>query len=70
MTTTFRIDDIGASTKHFNQHGKRWLRLFGRKVLYVPFADIWFLKRIWPLKGWAAYDELTVQEWREFLEIF
>ncbi len=66
----FRIDDIGASTKHFNQHAKKRIRLFGRIPFYVPFANIWFLKRIEPFRGWAKYDELTAGEWRAFLEIF
>jgi len=54
----FRIDDIGASSKHYNQHTKhRWL-------------DFWFLKRIKPFARWAVYNELTAQEWLRFLDIF
>lgn len=66
----FRIDDIGASTKHFNQHGQKWFKLFGKKIIYFPFANFWFFKRIKPFKKWAKYDELTPKEWQEFLEIF
>lgn len=58
----YRIDDIGASTKYYNQHGKT----FG----FFPFANFWFLKRIWPFRGWAKYDELTVEEWVVILDNF
>ncbi len=66
----FRIDDIGASAKHFEQHGEMWFKLFGKKIICFPFADFWFLKRIWPFKRWAKYDELTIEEWKIFLDIF
>ena len=69
MTAIFRIDDIGASTKHFNQHGKKWVSLFGMKV-YFPFANVWFFKRIEPFRGWAKYDEVTAGEWRVYLDMF
>ncbi len=55
---TFRIDDIGASTKQFEQYG-RW-----------KFANFWFLKRIWPFKKWGPYQELTDKEWQEILAVF
>lgn len=55
---TFHIDDIGASSKHFNQHAS------------FSFANFWFLKRIWLFKRWAKYEELTSEEWIRFLEIF
>lgn len=66
----FRIDDIGASTKHFNQHGRKHIRLFGKIPFYFPFANIWFFKRIEPFRGWAVYDELTVPEWEKILAVF
>lgn len=66
----FRIDDIGTSAKHFEQHGQKWLKIFGKKVFYFPFANFWFLKRIWPFKRWAKYDELTAEEWEVFFKIF
>lgn len=69
-TPIFRIDDIGASTKHFNQHGKKRVRLFGKIPFYFPFANIWFFKRVEPFRGWAKYDELTRPEWHEVLGIF
>ena len=66
----FRIDDIGASTKEYNQHGKKLFQWRSIPVFYFPFSDIWFFKRIWPFKKWAPYEELTAEEWQVFLEIF
>lgn len=58
MKTIFRIDDIGASSKYFEQHGK-W-----------KIGNLWFLKRFKPFKKWGPYKELTGKEWLKFLEIF
>lgn len=66
----FRIDDIGASTKWYNQHGKKRVRLFGCIPFYFPFANVWFFKRIEPFRGWAPYNEVTAQEWIGFLTLF
>lgn len=66
----FRIDDIGASTKHFNQHGKKWFSIFGKKIIYFPLANFWFFKIIPPFRKWAKYDELTAKEWKSILNIF
>lgn len=57
----FRIDDIGASTKQFEQYGKKWLR---------PFSNFGPLKRLSPLRQWGPYEELTGPEWETFLQIF
>jgi len=57
-----RIDDVGASTKKYNQHVKSF-----------PFCsvfDFWPLKVIWPFKGWGPYKELTLKEWQEALSFF
>ncbi|MDO8524135.1 MAG: DUF2334 domain-containing protein [bacterium] len=54
----FRIDDIGASTKQFEQYGR------------FIIGNFWFLKTIWPFKKWGPYKELTAKEWTEFLKIF
>ncbi len=59
----FRIDDVGASTKWYNQHSKEIYRSF-------RIFDFWFLKRLKLFKGWAIYDELNSSEWEEFLQIF
>lgn len=66
----FRIDDIGASAKYYNQHGQKIFRYKGTPFFYFPLADVWFFKRIWPFKKWAPYEELTREEWISFLEIF
>lgn len=66
----FRIDDIGASTKRFEQHGRQWWSLFGVRIPIAPFANIWFFKRIPPFKRWGPYSELTAQEWMPILEVF
>ena len=54
----FRIDDIGASSKEFEQYGK-W-----------KIGNFWFLKRVKPFKKWGHYKELTKQEWVSFLAVF
>jgi len=54
----FRIDDIGASTKQFEQYSK-W-----------RVGNFWFLKRIWPFKKWGPYEELTAGEWEKILKFF
>lgn len=62
---TIRIDDIGASTKQFEQYGRQD---FG--PLHFPWANYLFLKRMWPFKKWGPYAELTSKEWAEYLETF
>ena len=66
----FRIDDIGASTKKYNQHGKKLFKWKNTPIFYFPFSNLWFFKRICPFREWAPYDELTKKEWQEFLKIF
>src|SRR5258706_7565154 len=39
-------------------------------MLYFPFSNFWFFKRIKPFKKWGKYDELTSLEWKDFLDIF
>lgn len=67
---SFRIDDIGASTKYFDQHGKKLFFWKNIPIFYFPLANFWFLKRILPFKKWAPYEELAPAEWRMFLNIF
>jgi len=55
---TFRIDDIGASSKQFEQYSK------------IKWANLGFLKKIWPFKAWGPYQELTTEEWSEILNTF
>lgn len=66
----FRIDDIGACTKHFNQYGQKVFRYRGITYFYFPFANLGFFKRLPPFRRWAVYDEITAAEWKEFLAIF
>src|SRR3989338_8219814 len=66
----FRIDDIGACTKHFNQYGQKVFRFHGIPYFFFPFANLGFFKRLPPFGRWAVYDELTVGEWKESLAIF
>lgn len=60
-----RIDDIGASSKQFEQYGRQD---FG--WLHFPWANYLFLKRIWPFKKWGPYSELTAEEWIVYISIF
>ena len=62
---TLRIDDIGASTKQFEQYGRQD---FG--WLHFPWANYSFLKRTWPFKKWGPYQELTTKEWTNYISIF
>jgi len=54
----FRIDDIGASTKQFEQYS------------YYKWANFWFFKKLPYLKAWGPYQELTQKEWENILNIF
>lgn len=63
----FRIDDIGASSKQFEQYGKSLFSFRGIPYFYWPLANVGFFKRIWPFKSWGPYQELTVDEWRPIL---
>ena len=65
-----RIDDIGASTKQFEQYGKKILKYKDISYFYFPLADWGFFKRIRPFQGWGPYEELTVEEWKKILEVF
>lgn len=66
----WRIDDIGASTKHFNQYGRKKFYHRGKPYFYFPLANLWFFKRIWPFKMWGKYNELTAPEWQACIEVF
>lgn len=67
---TFRVDDIGSCSKHFNQYGTKTLAYKGRTCFYFPLANVGFFKRTWPFKGWARYDELVADEWCRILKVF
>ena len=57
------MDDIGASSKQYNQHGKKNWKIFGTGLPLAFFANWLFIKRCRPFARWAIYPELTVDEW-------
>jgi peptidoglycan/xylan/chitin deacetylase (PgdA/CDA1 family) len=64
-----RIDDIGASSKQYEQYGKSPLR-FGKMTLPIPFILNWgFMKRMPGIKGWGPYREMTAAEWESVCTI-
>ena len=65
-----RFDDIGASSKIYNQHGEKLFRVRNIPLFYFPLANFLFFKRIWPFAKAGPYDELTTSEWKNFLQIF
>ncbi|MFC1907134.1 DUF2334 domain-containing protein [Chloroflexota bacterium] len=64
-----RIDDVGASSKIYNQYGKVYWELFGKSLPVAPFANWFFFKRIKPFKRWAIYRELTAMEWNNIFSL-
>ncbi|MFH0853282.1 MAG: DUF2334 domain-containing protein [bacterium] len=66
----WRIDDVGASTKRFNQYGKK--RFYLHKILYFyfPLANLWFFKRIKPFRTWGPYPEVSSDTWEKVIELF
>lgn len=64
-----RMDDIGASTKLYNQHGKVWWKILGINIPLVFFANWLFFKRISPFKRWAPYSELRCDDWERIFNI-
>lgn len=52
-----RMDDVGASSKEFEQYSK-----FGP-------GNLLFLKRTRPFRAWARYRELDDRDWSEILSI-
>lgn len=67
---TLRFDDIGASSKLYNQHGQKLFSYKGIPFLYFPLANFWFFKRIFPFAKAGPYQEITADEWRKFIEVF
>jgi len=64
-----RIDDIGASTKYFNQHGKVHWKLFNKNFPIAFFANWLFFKRIKPFAQWGIYPELNVKQWKSIYNV-
>lgn len=67
---TFRIDDVGASTKKYEQYGRKTLTFRGVPIFYMPLANFWFFKRLALFRGWGPYQELQVADWQEILSLF
>lgn len=52
-----RMDDVGASTKIYEQYSK------------YPFCNLFFLKRIKKLKAWGIYQEMTLSHWEKVFDL-
>ena len=63
-----RIDDIGASSKQFEQYGKLSVRLFGHEQS-LPFMSVGFLKRLPKISGWGVYREMAAAEWQAIFDL-
>jgi len=59
------MDDIGASTKIYNQYGKTHWKVFGKNLPLSFFANWLFFKRIKPFAKWAIYNELNEEDWKK-----
>lgn len=67
----FRIDDVGASSKHFEQYGHNPFRKkLLKKLVRHSLKDFWILKKYPPLRKWGKYNELTAKEWETYLTLF
>lgn len=66
----WRIDDIGASTKLYNQYGKKRFYYNGLLYFYFPFANYWFFKRHKPFRAWGPYRELSADYWESVIALF
>lgn len=53
------MDDVGASSKEFEQYGRG----------LGPLSNFLFIKRLPPFKKWGPYREITAQEWKEILTL-
>ena len=53
---TLRMDDVGASTKHFEVYSK------------VPFGNFLFLKYLPYFRAWGVYNEINFDLWDEIID--
>ncbi len=68
-TIAFRMDDVGSSSKLYEQHGRvRW-PVLGISLPLAPFANWLFLKRTSPFQGWAPYRELDRADWENLFSL-
>ncbi len=60
-----RIDDIGASSKHFLVYGKNSFYVNGkyRRILPEFITNFLFFKRLPIFSGWGVYPELNFDNW-------
>lgn len=54
-----RIDDIGASTKHYEVYSKKWFGL----------GNFLFLKYLKFFKAWGPYREMNADEWYQIFDL-
>lgn len=54
-----RMDDVGASSKHFEVYSKRWRGL----------GNFLFLKYLKAFKAWGRYEEMSPIQWRELIDL-
>ena len=64
-----RLDDVGASSKRYNQHGKVYWEILGKQIPAIFFANWLFFKRIKPFAQWAVYSELNVGQWARIFQL-
>lgn len=64
-----RMDDVGASTKQYNQYALIRSRPFGISFPTPFFLQWGALKRFSLWRGWAPYNELTVTQWHSIFEV-
>jgi peptidoglycan/xylan/chitin deacetylase (PgdA/CDA1 family) len=58
-----RMDDVGASSKIYQQYGLSSFYFFKKKIrISSRITNFLFFKRISYVKGWGPYTELTVKE--------
>jgi peptidoglycan/xylan/chitin deacetylase (PgdA/CDA1 family) len=64
-----RIDDIGASSKQYEQYGKSPFRI-GARTIPVPSILNWGgLKRLPMFRSWGPYREMKASEWEKVFEL-
>ena len=52
-----RMDDVGASTKKYEQYSK------------YPFCNLLFLKRLKKFKAWGIYEEMDINQWEKVFNL-
>lgn len=60
-----RMDDVGASTKRYNIHARRDLRVAGFRLS----GNFLFLKYLRSIRGWGPYSELGRTDWLRIFDL-